>query len=265
MIIAGILAGILSTVTGLASLVSFPALTVIAGFPAVIANATNTTALIFTGISSAFSSREELKGHWKELGKILCITFVGGIFGCLLLILAPAKAFQTVVPLFILVAGVMILFPHKVAHSQAAQNLRSNEGSSWNRIWKPILTVIGIFLLGAYAGYFGAAAGVIMLAVLAHTSTEPFPVYNAIRNVALCSANVVAGVMYTYEGYVRWDIVIPLGIGFVIGGYFGPKIVRHIPARLIEVVTGILALILAWHYFVQYYGLAGHVPSFLNF
>lgn len=101
---AGILAGILSSVTGLASLVSYPALLVI-GVPPVFANVTNTAALVLTGLGSSTSSQKELKNHKKELLKILPLTIIGSIFGSFILLIEPATSFTHIVPFFILLAG----------------------------------------------------------------------------------------------------------------------------------------------------------------
>ena len=60
LLIAGIGAGLTSTLAGLASLVSYPALLAI-GVPPVIANVTNTAALVFTGVGSAVSSLDVYK------------------------------------------------------------------------------------------------------------------------------------------------------------------------------------------------------------
>lgn len=97
----GILAGIMSTVTGLASLVSYPAL-LMAGVSPVYANVTNTAALILNGIGSGVSSSRELHGHWKEMFKILLLVFVGGIIGSFLLLSVPSKVFESIVPFFLL-------------------------------------------------------------------------------------------------------------------------------------------------------------------
>lgn len=110
LIIVGIAAGIVSTVSGLASLVAYPALLLL-GLSPIDANVTDTLALVFNGISSTLSSRRELRGHWHEMMIILPVTLVGCIIGSLLLFAIPAGDFKRVVPLFILLAAILILIP----------------------------------------------------------------------------------------------------------------------------------------------------------
>ena len=69
---AGILAGVVSTVAALASVVSYPVLLAL-GLPPVSANVTNTVALVFTGAGAAAGSRRELAGAGRlvlRLGRL---------------------------------------------------------------------------------------------------------------------------------------------------------------------------------------------------
>ncbi|MDP9394085.1 MAG: sulfite exporter TauE/SafE family protein, partial [Actinomycetota bacterium] len=63
---AGVLAGVVSTVVSLASLVSYPALLAV-GLSPVGANVTNTVALVFTAVGAAAGSRPELRGQGRRL------------------------------------------------------------------------------------------------------------------------------------------------------------------------------------------------------
>ncbi len=107
LIIAGFAAGLLASVAGLASLVSYPALLAV-GLPPVLANVTNTTALIFSGIGATASSMKELRGHWKKLTLYVILSLIGSIGGSILLLVAPASSFEKVVPFFILFAGILL-------------------------------------------------------------------------------------------------------------------------------------------------------------
>ncbi|XIF19401.1 MAG: sulfite exporter TauE/SafE family protein [Acetilactobacillus jinshanensis] len=106
---AGILAGIISSTVGMASLVSYPALLYIGRLPAVFANVTNTASMIFSGAGSGLSSIPELKGHVKQTLVTLLLTFFGSIGGSMLLLMEPSGSFQKIVPFFILISGIMIL------------------------------------------------------------------------------------------------------------------------------------------------------------
>ncbi|TPR17611.1 sulfite exporter TauE/SafE family protein [Apilactobacillus timberlakei] len=259
----GIIAGILSTVTGLASLASYPALLYLTGgvLNPISANITNTSALLFNVVSSGLSSKQELKGHGKELMKVMTIIFFGGIVGVILLTLLPSKDFEYAVPVFIAAAGIGILLPSKDTTKAATSTEFEEKSVGSKKMLADIALIVGYFLIGIYGSYFGAAAGVILLAVLSRTSKDPFPVYNAIRNVAMGSANVIGTILYSFKygqhgsTHIYWALAIPLGIGFLIGGYVGPKLVRILPTKLIKVVTGILALVLAYTQFSSAYSI----------
>ncbi len=116
-----------------------------------------------------------------------------------------------------------------------------------------ILKAIGLFLIGAYTGYFGAAGGVIILAILTLSLPQRFAVLNAFKNVMAFMANAVATVIYAWTGKIDWVVVLPLGIGFLIGGYCGPIVVRHVPVRLLRILIAFAAFGLAADLFVQAY------------
>ncbi len=247
LVVVGIVAGIVSTAAGLASLVSYPVLLAL-GLPPVTANVTNTVGLAFTSFGAVPASRKELRGHGRELRALIPLTLIGSIVGAILLFVIPAATFAKVVPFFILVAGVLVLVPRRIHVSQPGESAKPAR-------WVTALSWLGIFLVGTYTGYFGAAGGVLMLAILSFTSDTPFTVYNAQKNLALGLANIVSAVVYALQTPIKWHYVIPLGIGFLIGGSLGPRIVRHLPARLLTIVIGIGALGLAASLFKSAYGL----------
>ena len=248
MVPVGILAGIISSTVGMASLVSYPALLYIGGLASqpVFANVTNTAAMIFSGLGSGLSSIPELRGHVKQVITTLLLTFFGSIGGTVLLLLEPSSSFQKIVPFFILMAGIMILWPRK---NHAADPDRQHHV----KLKFKIMAAVAILIMGGYMGYFGAAAGVIMIAILSWTTNESYPVYNAVKNVSALSANVVAMIIYAIKSHVYWIMVIPLGIGLFIGGYIGPKIVRHVSEKTLKMIVGIAALCLSIYMFIQAY------------
>ena len=115
---AGIIGGLLSTIAGRASLVSYPVLLSI-GLPPVVANVTNTTAQIFSGIGSTVSSAKELRDARHETATITICALLGSACGCSLLLIAPASSFERAVPFLIAAAGGLMLYSlvhHPDAH-----------------------------------------------------------------------------------------------------------------------------------------------------
>jgi len=234
---AGVLAGISGSVAGLASLVSYPALLAV-GLPPVVANVSNTVALVFGGIGSVSASRIELAGQGPRLVPLAVATTLGGIVGGLLLMLAPAASFAYIVPWLIGGASVAVLVPRRIGPRVAHRG-------------HGVMLYGGATLVGVYGGYFGAAAGVLLLALMLALTEDTLPQIVASRSLLLGLSNAVASVVFIFYGKVDWLAALPLALGFFIGGRVGPVITRKTPAgplRIAIALLGIgLALDLAWH------------------
>lgn len=153
-------------------------------------------------------------------------------------------------PFFILIAGLLVLIPRKYHNQLTANNTPSHQ--------KNILTILAwlsVFLVGIYCGYFGAASGVVMIALLSFISKTSFQEYNAIKNVTMGLANLLAAFIYITKTHIHWLFVIPLGIGFLIGGIIGPHLVRILSIKIIKIIIAILAVILAISLFKTAYHL----------
>jgi len=226
----GVLAGIVSTVASLASVVSYPALLAL-GLPPVSANVTNTVALMFTAVGAAAGSRPELAGQGRRVLRLGVLTAAGGGAGAALLLLTPARGFELVAPALIALGSLVIL--RRPVPSQPA-----DPAPGW-------LPQAGVFAVAVYVGYFGAAGGVLMLAVLIRLFSQSLARTNALKNVISGLANGVAGLGFAIFGPVQWAAVLPLAIGFVAGGWIGPALVRRLPARGLRVFVGICGLAVA--------------------
>lgn len=241
---AGIIAGILASVTGMASLVSYPIL-LATGLSPIVANVTNTAALIFSGIGSTISSKRELKYNYRDLVWILPIALAGSIMGCFLLLAFPSEIFEKVAPFMIaLVALFFIIQPHLSSSTNSLQQTKIP-------VKKTLLTGIAIFLIGTYGGYFGAASGIFMLLVFSMTEGMNLVVANALKNVTMGATNLIATIIYLFYGHINWHYAIVMGAGFIIGGYVGPVIARHLPKKALRWLIIIGAFILAGYMFIQ--------------
>jgi uncharacterized membrane protein YfcA len=229
----GALAGIVSTVASLASVVSYPALLAL-GLPPLSANVTNTVALLFTGAGAAAGSRPELAGQWRRVRNFGLITALGGATGAALLLATPAATFQDAAPFLIGGASLVLLVQPKPERRVA----KVAAGHS-----KPLLAAL--FGVAIYVGYFGAAGGIMLLVVLTPLLGEPMARTNALKNVVSGLANAVAAVGFALFGPVRWGFVVPLAAGFLIGGWTGPALVRRLPGRALRVFIALCGMALA--------------------
>ena len=240
-LLAGVAAGLSGSMAGLASLISYPAL-LAAGLPPVSANVTNTVALVFNGAGSVSGSRPELLGQGARIRRLGTAGLLGGVIGGVLLLLGSPGVFEKIVPLLIGFASLAILVASR-APLETLPDARPD--SRW--------IVGGVFLIGIYGGYFGAAAGVLLLAVLLGTGTDTLPRSNALKNVVLGLANLVAAGVFVVFGPVDWTLAVPLAIGLFTGGRLGPIVVRHSPATVLRVVIAVAGLGLAVYLGVDAY------------
>ena len=277
LVLAGIGAGITGSTAGLASLVSYPALLAI-GLPPVTANVTNTVALIGSSIGSVAGSRTELRGQGPDIRRWIGLAMVGGGCGAALLLLGSPNTFEDLVPFLVAAASVLLLFSPKLrairsnrrAPTPPAAPLapcrdspgesaemaggsrhgarvggRGRQGARGGPGRRGLLVPVGLFLTCLYGGYFGAAAGVMILALLLFATDKSLPAANAAKNLLLGVANAVAAVAFVLFADVDWAAAIPLGIGCVIGGAIGPAIVRRVPPTLMRTVIAVLGFALA--------------------
>ena len=233
LLLAGVGAGLAGTVTGLASLVSYPALLAV-GLPPLAANVTNTVALSCNAIGAAAGSQPELRGQRSRVLRLGAVCVVGGAVGAGLLLLTPGDAFARIVPWLIALASVLLLVRPLL--------LRAGTAHAGDR--HPAV-LAGMFGAAVYAGYFGAAAGVIMLALLSVVTVDTHARVNALKNVVLGLGNATAAVGFAVLGPVAWTAAVPLAVGFFTGGLLGPRIVRRLPATALRGVIAALGLCLA--------------------
>lgn len=237
LLLGGVLGGLCASMASMASLATYPFLLSV-GVPPVFANTTNDAALIWNGVGSTAASRKELHGHWKKVTIYSAITVAGSIIGCLLLINFPAKVFAKVVPFCIAFSGILVLFSGKAG---------LKDSNSLGPVFK-VLSWLALIITGIYAGYFGAASGVLMLAILSFITNDDFLTINAMKNIAGAMGNLVALIIYIFTERIYWLDVVPLAIGCLIGSYLGQRLLGHIPARLVRIVICILALGQAAYY-----------------
>ncbi|MEU4562899.1 sulfite exporter TauE/SafE family protein [Actinoplanes sp. NPDC023936] len=234
--LGGVGGGLTGSMGGLASVVTYPALLSV-GIPPVAANVTNTVALLSTAFGAAAGSRVELHGQARRIARHGVVGVTGGTAGALLLMGTPSSAFERAVPGLIAAGGLMLLFREPLR----AWYVRPG--------WRPPLA-LAVFGIAVYGGYFGAGAGVMMLAALSVAAVEPLAITNAVKTLVLGFSNVAAAILYAVLAPVHWAAAGVLAAGCLIGSWIGPALVRRTPERPLRVVIGVAALVLAgvlWH------------------
>ncbi len=250
LLVAGFAAGVSGSVAGLASLFSYPAL-LAAGLPPLAANVTNSVALTATAVGAAAGSRTELAGQGPTVRRFGAVVVLGGAVGAVLLLLTPPGAFEAVVPGLIAAASLVLLAQPRLRAAAERRAAREHEtggerGAAAERRaggGRPLGA--GLFAVSVYGGYFGAAAGVVMLAFLLVGLSVSVPRGNALKNVLLGMANATAAVGFAVTGPVAWAAVPPLAVGLLVGSRLGPALVRRLPETGLRIGIAVAGLGLA--------------------
>jgi uncharacterized membrane protein YfcA len=239
---AGLGAGVLTSTVGVASLLSFPVLVAV-GLPPVVANASNTVGMTPAGLSGSFGYRRELREHPRVTFLVLVLCAGGSVAGAALLLALPPGVFESVVPWLILFTSALVGIQPLVTG-----RLRARRGDDApDRVRMSPLTAFWATLTGVYGGYFGAGSGVMMVAVLGFGLDLDLRVVNALKTLAVMSANVVATVIFLVLADLDWLAIGLLAGGSVVGGYVGAHIGRRLPTavfRTLIVVVGVTASVL---------------------
>jgi len=237
--VAGIWAGTINTVVGSGTLVTFPVLLAV-GYSPITANATNSLGLVSGSASGAIGYRAELGGQGRRLIRFGIAVAAGGAIGAGLVFALPASTFQMVVPVFIGLALVLVIFQPRLSRRVAARRHphADPDGSRW--------TILAVFLTGIYGGYFGAAQGVVQLAIFGLALDENMQRINGLKNVLTALVNFVAAVVFVFVAHIAWGAVALLAVGATIGGQVGARIGRRLPPNALRgliVVVGLAAIV----------------------
>lgn len=240
LVAAGFAAGTVNTVVGAGSLITFPTLLAL-GYPAVLANVTNTVGLVPGSSSGVIGYRRELAGQGRRVAVLGSVSLAGGAMGAVLLLVLPASIFRRVVPVLILVACGLILVQPRLS-ARLAREPGPTAGRRSAGSW---LLGGGVFATGVYGGYFGAAQGVILIALLAIFVAEGLQPLNAVKNVLALLVNGVAAIVFIASTHVAWEAAGLVAAGAVPGGRLGATIGRRLPPLFLRVVIVVVGTIVA--------------------
>jgi hypothetical protein len=230
----GIFAGCVNTIVGSGTLVTFPTLLAL-GYPAVLANVSNTVGLVSGSVSGAVGYRRELAGQARRILSLVPALIAGTVIGASLLLALPHSAFRAVVPALILLAVLLVLVQPVIARRRAAAGRhREHPG--------PLLQG-GTFLVSIYGGYFGAAQGVMLLALFGSLLDDDLQRLNGAKNVVAAAINAVGALFFISTTTINWDIAGLLFAGSTVGGQIGASIGRRMPPKLLRTAIAIIGTV----------------------
>lgn len=232
--VAGVWAGTINTIVGSGSLITFPTLLAF-GFSPLTANVSNTVGLVPGSISGSIGYRRELTGQTQRAVWLGTSSAAGGLTGGILLLAYPG-AFEAIVPVLVGIALVLV-----VAGPWLSRVLARHRHANSHRSW-PL--AILFFATAVYGGYFGAAMGIVMIALLTIFVPDTLQRLNAVKNVLGAIINGVAGLLFIAVAPLRWDVAVVIAVGSIFGGQLGAGVGRRLPPPVLRatiIVVGLVA------------------------
>lgn len=247
-LLAGVGAGVINSIVGSGTLLTFPLLLAL-GVPPVTANMSNALGLVPGSVAGAIGYRRELVGQRSRVLRLAGATVLGSVGGAVLLLVLPPGAFKAIVPVLILLGVTLVVaqpwLARRVRERAAAQGRADRPDAGW--VWPAMVTT------GAYGGYFGAAFGVISMGVLGSGVHDSLQRLNALKNVLAACTNATASVLFVAvaqlgllpEVAIDWTATGLIALGATIGGFVGARIGSRLPPLVLRgviVVVGLVAV-----------------------
>lgn len=243
-VVAGFAAGAINSVVGSGTLITFPTLVAL-GLPPVTATMSNAVGMVPGGATGTWGYRAELAGQWQRLRWQIPALAAGAAIGAFLLLHLPEKVFIKVVPALLILALVLVVLGPRIqayARRRAEAAGRPVDHVSTRRM---AILSFGTFLIGIYGGYFTAAQGILLLALMGALLPEDLQRMNAAKNLMSLLINVVAAAGYVLVafGRINWTVAGLIAVGSALGGWVGARYGRRLSPTALRVVIVIVGLI----------------------
>jgi uncharacterized membrane protein YfcA len=221
---AGLAAGMINAIVGSGSLITFPTLVAV-GLSPFVANVSNNVGIVLGNLSGVHGYRHELVGQATRMRALAPWSAAGGLAGAGLLLAHPAS-FKDIVPWLVILAVVLVVAQPRLSRALAAHRPAQETGGLWIRL--------GVFLTGVYGGYFGAAQGVILIALLAISLEEALQRLNALKNVLAAVVNGLAAILFVIFAPVNYAVALTIALSSIVGGQLGAHVGRRLPAPVLR-------------------------------
>jgi uncharacterized membrane protein YfcA len=243
---AGVAAGGINAVVGSGTLVTFPVLLAV-GLPPVTATVSNSLGLVAGNLTGAIGYRRELRGQRRLVLSLLPASMLGALTGAFLLLHLPASSFETIVPVLIGLAVVLVAVQPVLQRTLARRRPSDDEVPAIGP-GRLAAMVAGAYATGTYGGYFAASQGVLQIGIFGLLVRESLQRLNAIKNVLTTAVNGVAAGAYVVVATDRvdWRAAALIAVGAILGGYVGARFGRRLPSPVLRtaiVVLGVVAIV----------------------
>jgi len=244
-LLAALTAGFINAIAGGGTLVSFPTL-LACGIPPVVANVTNTIALVPGTVGGMWSQRKDFRSQYSRMLRLLPLAVVGGIVGGLLLLNTKESSFRTLIPFLIL--GATLLLGLQV---QIKNWVISRIGHAHSEHRNPAIMLSLVFVAAIYGGYFGAGLGVILMAVLGLVTDDSLTRLNFLKQALGFAVNLSAAIYFAFSGKVDWMIAFIMIFGSLSGGLIGGKVVGKMKPEILRWIVVAAGLIATTAFFLK--------------
>ncbi len=244
---AGLAAGSINAVVGSGTLVTFPVLLAV-GLPPVTASISNSLGLVPGNLTGAIGYRRELRGQRRLLVRLFPASVLGALTGAFLLLHLPAAAFETIVPVLVGLAVVLVATQPMLQRALARRRARDGVTEPDQLRLGPgrlAALLAGAYATGTYGGYFAASQGVLQIGIFGLLLPESLQRLNAIKNVLTFGVNAVAALAYVVVASDRldWTAAALVAAGSVVGGYLGSTVGRRLPPVVLRTAIVLLGLV----------------------
>lgn len=242
---AAAVAGMINSVAGGGTLVSFPAL-VLGGAPAINANATSTVALLPGAMSSLWAYRRQLAVQRSWAWRLAAPSLAGGLLGAVLLLQTGEARFRAMMPYLILFAAFLFTFQPAVSRwlkLEAQAVYRSRYGA--------LLALLFQFLVAVYGGYFGAGIGILMLAALAILGQHNIHEMNSLKVLLALLINAIAALYFVSAGSVLWTDALIMALGALVGGYLGARLALRLGAGVVRAFVSVVGFAIGFYFLLR--------------
>lgn len=246
--IAGLAGGILNSIAGGGSFITFPAL-IFVGVPPLIANATNTFASCAGYLSGAYAFRHQLRNHKKEIALTILLSSIGGAFGAFWLLNTSEAVFQQAIPWLLLFASVLFMFGSK-ANTWLQEHTAKYKYAS--KI-KPLILPLTLLGVSTYGGFFNAGLGIIVLSYLALCGHVNINIMNGIKLVVSSAVSVIAIILFVLNGSIAWFEGSVVLVGTLIGGYYSAFVSMKLPQQYIRLFVILMSCVITGYFFYVTY------------
>jgi uncharacterized membrane protein YfcA len=242
--LSALAAGVINSVAGGGTLLTFPALLAVVN--GVVANATSTVALVPGSLAGAWGYRRELRQVSRWLLLLVWPSLIGGAIGALLLTRLKTEIFDALIPWLILVAALLFLLQPTLVHL-------SGLGKAQGPPRKGTLAALAgfQFLVSVYGGYFGAGIGILMLSSLGLMGISDIHQMNALKTILAACINGVAVVIFVIDREVVWWYALLMAASAIVGGYFGAHFARRMNRTFVRWLVSAIGFGLAAHFFYK--------------